>query len=178
MFGLTGVKHFPNNKKGLVLRPLFSGKLLLFRDILLNDVKAAFATFALAKGLNVGIILREAVNNATIGGIKVKNLFLTGAADFLDPLLCLALNLISALALIVGNIDVDASNLSVARNQRHHNDVLEGAEVVGVFTDEERIHASRWNRKLDYVILDGRIYGDINTEEGQKVLEVLCRKTN
>ena len=114
------------------------GKTLLFvSDVFADDMKATFAAFTLAKGFNVGIILSEAVDNAAISGIKVKYLFLTGAAHFLNPVLCLTLNLICALTLVICNVDVYAGNLSVTSNESHHNNMLESAKVISVLANKK-----------------------------------------
>ena len=105
------------------------------------------------------------MDNAAISGIKIENLFLARAAYFLNPVLCLALNLICALALIVCDINVYTGNLGVASDESHHNNVLESAKIISILTNKKRIHASRWNRKLNDVILDSRVDRYVNTEE-------------
>ena len=114
------------------------GKTLLFvSDVFADDMKATLAAFALAEGFNVRVVLCKAVDNAAISSIKVEYLFLTGATYFLNPVLCLTLNLVCALALVVCNIDVYTGYLGVASDESHHDNVLESAKVISILTNKK-----------------------------------------
>ncbi len=80
--------------------------------------------------------MQKAMDDAAISSIKVKYLFLTGAAHFLNPILRLTLNLICTLALVICNVDVYAGNLSVTSNESHHNNVLESAKVISILANQ------------------------------------------
>ena len=106
-----------------------------------DDVKATLATFASTEGFNVTIVASEAVDNATVGSIEVENTLFAGGTNLANPLLGLMLDFVGALALIISNVNINASNLSIASYECHRNDMLKGAQVVGVLTNKKRIHA-------------------------------------
>ena len=56
--------------------------------------------------------------------LAAMTLFAASAANFGDPLLCLVLDFVSALTLIIGDIDVYASNFCIASNESHHKNML------------------------------------------------------
>ena len=54
------------------------------------------------------------MNDATIGGVEVKNALFASSANLTNPLLGLMLDFIGTLAFVVGNVDVYARNFSIA----------------------------------------------------------------
>ena len=104
------------------------------------DDEDAVLPFPFGVGADIGVILGDFVDDAAIGGVEVELLGVAGLADFANPTFSLVGDAFGALALIVGDVNIDAGELSAAANEGHRDDVLEGAEVVGFATDEERIH--------------------------------------
>ena len=76
------------------------------------------------------------MDDTTIGGVQVELLGATSLANFANPALGLLGDAVGALALVVGDINVDAGKLGTMADEGHGDDVLEGAEIVGFATDE------------------------------------------
>ena len=104
------------------------------------DDEDAVLPFPFGVGADVGVILSDFVDDAAIGGVEVELLGVAGLADFANPAFGLVSDALGALTLIVGDVNVDAGEFGAAANEGHRDDVLEGAEVVGFATDEERVH--------------------------------------
>lgn len=118
-------------------------------------------------GFDIGIILGELVDDTAVGGIEIESFGLTGVADLLDPSFSLIGNFVGALAFIVGNVNIDAGDFGLASLQCAHDDVLKGAQIIGILPYQQRIEAGGWHRKLDDVVLYGGIDCDVDTEKGQ-----------
>ena len=99
-------------------------------------------------------------------------------ANFANPAFGLLGDAVGALALVVGDVNIDAGKLSAMADEGHGDDVLESAEIVGFATDEQGVHRGGRDGKLDDVIFQGGINGDIDTEEGQEVFQVFGGETN
>ncbi len=123
------------------------------------------ATFAFGVGFDVGIILGESMDDAAVGGVKFENERLAGLADFFNPTFGAFFDFFGALAFIVGDIDIHASNLGGFRDESLRDDVLESAEIIGVLPYQETIHRGRRDAQLNYFIINCRPDGDINSEE-------------
>ena len=101
----------------------------------LNDEDAVLP-FPFGVGSDVGVVLGDFVDDAAIGGVQVELLGATSLADFANPALSLLGDAIGALALVVGDINVDAGKLGTMADEGHGDDVLKGAEIIGFTTDE------------------------------------------
>lgn len=56
---------------------------------------------------DVGVVLSNFVNDATVCRIEIKTFGVTGGANFTNPIFGLFGDAVSALALIVGNININ-----------------------------------------------------------------------
>lgn len=101
------------------------------------DDDLALAAFAFGVGSDVRVILGYLVDNAAIGGIEVDTLGLAGGADFANPIFGLLGNAIGTLALVIGDINIHASNLGLVASEGHGDDVLQSAEIVGFVADKQ-----------------------------------------
>lgn len=110
------------------------GRLQLEGDFL-NDENAVLP-FPFGVGGDVGVILGDFVDDAAIGGVEVKLFGATSLANFANPAFGLLGDTVGALALVVGDVNIDAGKLSAMADEGHGDDVLEGAEIVGFATDE------------------------------------------
>lgn len=99
----------------------------------------ALTAFALRIGGDVVVILGKLMDSAAVGGVEVEGHRIAGFTDTANPLFGLAFNALRMLFFVVGNVNIDASELSLVAGQGHGDDGLEGAEIVGVFTDEEAV---------------------------------------
>ena len=87
-------------------------------------------------GSNVGIILSEFMDDATIGGVQVDRHRFTGCADLFYPTFGAFGNAVGALTFVVGDVDVDARKFCVFRDKGLRNDMLKTAKVFCVLADE------------------------------------------
>lgn len=71
------------------------------------DNKLALATLTFGMSFDVGVVLSNFVNDATVGSVEVKTLGVAGGANFTNPIFGLFGDAVSALALIVGNININ-----------------------------------------------------------------------
>ena len=101
----------------------------------LNDEDAVLP-FPFGVGGDVGVVLGDFVDDAAIGGVQVELLGTTSLANFTDPAFGLLGDAVGALALVVGDVNVDAGKLGTMADEGHGDDVLEGAEIVGFAADE------------------------------------------
>lgn len=105
-------------------------------------------------GSDVGVIFGEFVNNATVGGVEVDGYRFTSLADFFNPAFGFFRDAVGALAFVVGDIDVDTGDFGILRDEGLRDDVLEAAEVFGVFADEQAVHAGRGDVELNDFVVD------------------------
>ena len=83
-------------------------------------------------GSNVGIILSEFMDDATIGGVQVDRHRFTGCADLFYPTFGAFGNAVGALTFVVGNIDIYASDFCAPSGETLRNDILKTTKIVCV----------------------------------------------
>ena len=100
------------------------------------DNEDAVLPFPFGVSGDVGVVLGDFVDDAAIGGVQVELLGATGLADFANPAFGLLGDAVGALALVVGNVNVDTGEFGTTADESHGDNVLEGAEIVGFAADE------------------------------------------
>lgn len=103
----------------------------------MGDDELTRVTFAFGVGGDVGKIFGEFVDGATVDSVEIEAERSAGGANATNPFQGLFLDALGLMAFVVGDIDADASQFSIAFSKSSGNDLLEGAEIIGVSTDEK-----------------------------------------
>lgn len=92
--------------------------------------------FAFGVSGDVGVVFGEFMDDTAVGGVEVNRHRFASGADFFNPTLGTLGDTVGTLAFVVGDVNIDASDLGIFRDKSLTDDVLETTEIFCVFADE------------------------------------------
>ena len=91
--------------------------------------------FTFGMGGDVGEVFGEFMDDAAVGSVKIQSKGFASVADYFKPFFGTFSNAFGTLAFVVGDVDINAREFGVFRDERLRNDVLETAKILGVFAN-------------------------------------------
>ena len=111
---------------------MFIIKRFVFLRTFLCDDDAALPPLPFREGLDIFEFRCDLMYDTAIGSVEVGDVTVAGLTNLLNPFPRLSGNLVGALLLVIGDIDIDPHQGGVLVTERGRDDVLQTAKRLGV----------------------------------------------